>query len=75
MSEEENVQVEGAPWSNLLAFKTFEEADAIRKEQLLEEGTQAKVKCVSLTRFVVRVRQDLTIIQEKKTKKKTKKKK
>lgn len=70
MSEEETVQVEGAPWRNLPFLKTFEEADALRNKKLLEEGTQAKVKRLSHNRFVVRVRQDPTIIQEKKTKKK-----
>ena len=70
MSEEEVTHTQGSPWKNLPALKTFEEADALRNDKLLEEGTQAKVKRLSPTQFVVRVRQDPSFIQEKKTEKK-----
>jgi len=59
MEEVKEVQKQGKTWKNSAYKATFEEADAIRIERLLEPGTEAKVKWLeSENRFVVKVRRD-----------------
>ena len=73
--EEVEVQIPGKAWKNSAFKETFEEADTIRVERLLEKGTEAKVKWMpSMNKFVVKVRVDPIVASTEKLIKKNKKK-
>ena len=53
--------VEGPPWDIFKRFSTFEEADRVRTELLLEEDMQVKVQCLRKTdMYAVKTRYDRT---------------
>lgn len=73
--EETTVQTPGSPWKNVAYRSTFEEADAIRNDTLLEEGMQAKVKFMpSMGKFAVKVRRDPLLVAKEQLVTKNKKK-
>ena len=73
--EEQEDQVPGASWKNVAYRMTFEEADAVRVEKLLEEGMQAKVKWMpSMDKFAVKARRDPLVVATEKLARKNNKK-